>query len=72
MLLLNFKNELFYGDTIRASVVAKSFQKSDLIFFINWKRNDGKNISVVIAKTGMICYDYSFKENYIHAGGGEK
>jgi len=23
---------------------------------------NGKNISVVIAKTGMICYDYSLKK----------
>jgi len=60
---IEFKNELFYGDTIRASLVAGEFSKIGFdIFYKLEKEMNGKNISVAIAKTGMICYDYGLKK----------
>jgi len=61
--VIEFKNELFYGDTIRASVVAKEFSKIGFdIFYKFEKEMNGKNILVVIAKTAMVCYNYDLKK----------
>ena len=60
---IEFKNELFYGDVIKASVAADGFSKIGFdIFYKLEKEVGGKNISVVIAKTGMVCYNYNVKK----------
>ena len=63
---IEFKNELFYGDTIIASVVAGEISKIgfELIYKLETVRpaNSGKKVLVAIAKTGMICYDYEKKK----------
>ena len=60
---IEFKNELFYGDSIRASVAAGEFSKIGFdIFYKLEKEMNGKNISVVIARTAMVCYNYDLKK----------
>src|SRR6188768_2298689 len=52
---IEFKAELFYGDTITALVLATNFTRIGFELYYKLLRND--NI-VAIAKTGMICYNY--------------
>jgi len=60
---IEFKNELFYGDIVKASVTAGEFSKIGVdIFYKFEKEMNGKNILVVIAKTAMVCYNYDLKK----------
>jgi acyl-CoA thioester hydrolase len=60
---IEFKNELFYGDTITASVAAGEFSKVSFELFYTWeKETAGKKIIVAVAKTAMVCYDYDKKK----------
>jgi len=60
---IEFKSELFYGDTIVAYVAAGEFSKVSFdVFYRLEKRSDDKNILVAIAKTGVVCYDYEKKK----------
>lgn len=60
---IEFKQELFYGRPIKASVVANDFTKVsfDLCYKLETE-TEGKPVLVAAAKTGMICYDYSKKK----------
>ena len=59
---IEFKNELFYGDTVIASVVAGEISRIgfDLLYKLETLRpaNGDRKILIATAKTGMICYDY--------------
>lgn len=58
---IEFKSELFYGDTIKAQVTAADFTRVG--FDIYYKLINEKNEKIIaLAKTGMICYDYSEKK----------
>ncbi|HEY4875016.1 MAG TPA: thioesterase family protein [Puia sp.] len=60
---IEFKSEIFYGDKIKASVVAGEFSKVRFeIFYKLEKETAEKNILVANAKTGMVCYDYELKK----------
>jgi acyl-CoA thioesterase FadM len=60
---IEFKNEIFYGDKIKASLVAGEFSKVRFeIFYKLEKETAEKNILVANAKTGMVCYDYELKK----------
>lgn len=56
---IDFKNEVFYGDTIIAHVTANDFAKVgfDIVYKLE-KVKDDKTLTVALAKTGMVCYDY--------------
>jgi acyl-CoA thioesterase FadM len=60
---IEFKNELFYGDAVMASVAPGEITKIgfELIYKLE-KQTSGKTILVAVAKTGMICYDYAVKK----------
>jgi acyl-CoA thioesterase FadM len=53
--VINFKNELFYGDVISAAVAAINISRAsfDIVYVL-------KNGDAIIAeaKTGMVCFDY--------------
>jgi len=68
---IEFKSELFYGDTITASVAAGEISKIgfDLLYRLE-KQNGNKTKLVAIAKTGMICYDYEKKKIVTLPDGG--
>lgn len=56
---IEFKAELFYGDTITAFVAATNFSR--ISFDLFYKLMRGETI-VAIAKTGMICYNYTTRK----------
>jgi acyl-CoA thioester hydrolase len=60
---IEFKNELFYGETVIASVTAGDITRIgfDILYKLE-KEQDGKRILVALAKTGMICFDYVNKK----------
>ncbi len=58
---IEFKAELFYGDIIIAEVTAAEFSRVG--FEIYYRLLSAKNTAVVaVAKTGMVCYDYSLRK----------
>lgn len=60
---IEFKSEVFYPDTIYASVAAGDFTKVAFdVFYKLEKESGGKRILVAAAKTGMVCYDYAGKK----------
>lgn len=60
---IEFKSELFYGDEVIASVAAGDLTKIafDLYYKLE-KRSGDTTVLVAVAKTGMVCYDYSKKK----------
>lgn len=60
---IEFKKELFYGDTVIASVAASNLSRIgfDITYKLE-KASAGKKMIVAIARTGMICYDYNKKK----------
>lgn len=60
---IEFKSELFYGDTVIASVTAGEISKVGFeLYYKLEKEEKGKRVLVAAAKTGMVCYDYSAKK----------
>lgn len=62
-LAVEFKNEGFYGDVIEVKISAGEITKVsfELFYSLTAKRNDDV-IVLALAKTGMVCYDYSSKK----------
>ena len=61
---IEFKNETFYGDKIIASVEAGEFSKAmfDIYYKLEKETSQQVNILVAVAKTTMVCFDYSVKK----------
>ena len=63
---IEFLKELFYGDTIYASIAASGFSRAGFDIYykleIAAERPGSAGIVAVAAKTGMICYDYDKKK----------
>ena len=60
---VEFKNEIFYGEKIIASVTVGDISKFSFdVYYKLEKENNEKRILVALAKTGMVCYDYSAKK----------
>lgn len=60
---IEFKNEIFYGEKIIASVIVSEISKFSFdVFYKLEKESNDKRILVALAKTGMVCYDYSVKK----------
>ena len=60
---IEFKSELFYGDTALASVAAAECGKVGFeLYYKLEKEVEGKRISVANARTTMISFDYSKKK----------
>jgi YbgC/YbaW family acyl-CoA thioester hydrolase len=62
-LVLEFKQESFYGDTVQIELAVAEISRVgfDLYYRLTTKRND-ENMLLANAKTGMICYDYDLKK----------
>jgi len=60
---IEFKNELFYGDVVKASVAITEISKVsfELCYKLE-KEVNNKLILVAMAKTGMVCYNYDKKK----------
>ncbi|MEO6915889.1 MAG: acyl-CoA thioesterase [Chitinophagaceae bacterium] len=61
--IIEFRKELFYGDHLVASVAALNFETAsfDIVYKIERIKSDKTEIAI-IAKTGMVCYDYARKK----------
>lgn len=60
---IEFKQELFYGDIILASVAIAEFSRVGFeLYYQLEKQTADKKTPVAIAKTAMICYDYAAKK----------
>ncbi|MFL5742961.1 MAG: acyl-CoA thioesterase [Flavisolibacter sp.] len=58
---IEFKSESFYGDNIRVSVAVQGFSRVGFDLYYQLSRQPSNKI-IALAKTGMICYDYSLKK----------
>lgn len=60
---IEFKNEIFYGEKIIASVTAGAFSKVAFEVFYKLEKQTPQQSRIVVAaaKTGMVCFDYSMK-----------
>lgn len=60
---IEFRKEIFYGDRLDVYVQAYDFSRIgfDICYKMNVNRH-GKQVVAVLAKTGMICYDYALKK----------
>jgi acyl-CoA thioester hydrolase len=56
---IEFRSELFYGDKIKAFVVATEFSRAGFNFYYKLMKDE---TVVAVAKTGMVCYDYEKKK----------
>ncbi len=60
---IEFKNELFYGDILWASVAAADFSRIGFeLYYKLEKKVEEKMQSVAFARTAMICYDYAARK----------
>jgi len=61
--IIEFRRELFYGDTVKASVKAQDFSTSSFNIYYKLETQSGANLVLVTAaRTGMVCYDYQSKK----------
>jgi acyl-CoA thioester hydrolase len=58
---IEFKSELFYGDDVKAYVAVKDFSRVGFDLYYKLVKNGNESV-IVLAKTGMICYDYEKKK----------
>ena len=60
---IQFKNELFYGDVILASVTTGAYGKVAFDIYYKFEKEvEGKLVQVAAAKTGMVCFDYGARK----------
>ena len=57
---IEFKKEIYYGDTLSVQIAAINF--SSVGFDLFYRLLNQENIVVALAKTGMICYNYALKK----------
>jgi acyl-CoA thioesterase FadM len=57
---IEFKNEVFYGEVLTAWVTANDFTRVGFdVYYKLTKTKEEKDTVVAIAKTGMVCFNYS-------------
>jgi len=60
---IEFRSELFYGDSLRASVAASEFSRVGFELYYKLERSsNGKWVTAAVARTGMVCYNYTQKK----------
>jgi acyl-CoA thioester hydrolase len=60
---IEFKKEIFYGDVVEIKVTASNFSSIGFdLFYLLQKQNSNNIITVAVAKTGMVCYNYELKK----------
>ncbi len=60
---IEFKNELFHGDKVKASVTLTEISKvSFSLYYKLEKETAGKLILAAVSRTGMVCYNYEAKK----------
>jgi YbgC/YbaW family acyl-CoA thioester hydrolase len=60
---IEFKSEAFYGDVLTVAVTAGDFSRVGFDLFYRFTKTDGeKEVLIALAKTGMICFDYTTRK----------
>jgi acyl-CoA thioester hydrolase len=60
---IEFKSEAFYGDVLTVHVTASEFTRVGFDLYYKFTKQEGeKEVVVALAKTGMICFDYSTRK----------
>jgi len=60
---IEFKKEIFYGDTLEIKIAVTDFTSVGFdLYYLLEKQKDNSKLTVAIAKTGMVCYDYDRKK----------
>ena len=61
---IEYKDQIYYGDEILASVAVGDISKVafDLFYKLEKRSIDGKQTTVALAKTWMVCYNYDLKK----------
>jgi acyl-CoA thioester hydrolase len=60
---IEFKAELFYGEIVNVSVAIGEISRIGIDIYYKLEKQSGeKTITVALAKTGMICYNYPEKK----------
>lgn len=60
---IEFKSELFYGDTVKACVAAGEFTGVGFdLYYKLQKEISSEPVLVATAKTGIVCYNYEHKK----------
>lgn len=62
-LLVEYKNESFYGDVLDVTLYCGEISRVsfELFYKIATKRNQQETL-IALAKTGMVCYNYTIKK----------
>ena len=62
--IIEFKQELFYGDLIEAKIAVTEISRIgfDLTYQLSTTSENGNTRIVALSKSGMVCYDYSKKK----------
>ena len=58
-LIVEFKNESFYGDIVNVKIFAGEISKKSFEIYYQLIALRSENIVIAHAKTGMVCYNYS-------------
>ncbi|MDP4283582.1 MAG: thioesterase family protein [Bacteroidota bacterium] len=62
-LLVEFKNEAFYNDSLEVKIFSGEIsRKSFELFYLLTTRRNGATVVIAHAKTGIVCYDYQEKK----------
>ena len=62
-LSIEFKSELMYGDTLRASLAAAEFSRVGFELYYKLEKGSGdKWVPAVYARTGMVCFNYTTRK----------
>lgn len=60
---LEYKSELFYGDTVDICVTISNISRVGFDLFYLLEKNTGTEIQIAAkAKTGILCFDYSTRK----------
>ena len=61
---IEYKDQIYYGDEILASVAVGEVTKVafDLFYKLEKRSLNGKQATVALAKTWMVCYNYDLKK----------
>ncbi|HXS57650.1 MAG TPA: thioesterase family protein [Hanamia sp.] len=58
-LIVEFKNESFYGDIVNVKIFAGEISKKSFEIYYQLIALRSENIVIAHAKTGVVCYNYS-------------
>jgi acyl-CoA thioester hydrolase len=62
-LLVEFKNEAFYNDSLEVKIFSGEIsRKSFELFYLLTTRRNEATVVIAHAKTGIVCYDYQEKK----------